>query len=99
MDCPHCEQPIAATRFAWGPCRPQLFDRQGNALDGLQTLWLSCEHCGEFEIEFDFFRNIKAFHGPFTSDRDCRRVLSHLPVNRGRPLPQHPQSHRRRKSA
>lgn len=87
MNCPVCKELVGVDQFARGPAHGFILDRRGQIIDGVTTLFVSCGHCGETEVDFDFAGHMKSRRGPFKDPRDVRRVLAMLPGNRGRRVP------------
>jgi hypothetical protein len=87
MNCPSCREMIGCDQWSRGPAHGLILDRRGRIIDGLTTISLSCSHCGEFEIDFNFRGEMKSLRGPFADPRSVRTVLSRLPANKGRRIP------------
>lgn len=79
--CPDCEQPLGADYVAIGPWRP-VEDEQGVTQAVERSIYVSCPHCGPFELIQDHQNRITNRHGPFTNDKDIRRIERHIPACR-----------------
>lgn len=87
MNCPRCQVMLGCDRWSRGPAHDLILDRRGRVIDDLTSVSLSCDFCGEFEIDFDFRGEMKRLRGPLTDPRSVRTVLSRLPGNKGRRIP------------
>jgi len=81
-----CHERVGEDQYHYGEPR-RIRDDLRETVDQVRTLYISCDHCGEQEIEIDWRGRIRGLHGPFTTRRDVRRVLSRIPAHRGRTLP------------
>jgi hypothetical protein len=77
---------IGCDCWSRGPAHHLIINRRRQVVDGITTISLSCAHCGEFEIDFNFRNEMKSLRGPFTDPRSVRTVLARLPINKGRRL-------------
>jgi hypothetical protein len=77
VNCPTCEQRVAADSHRIGPWKDDVDTRTGEILGCARTIILRCDHCGLFTCEEDargFIRNVVHL----TNRKDVRRLDKQL---------------------
>lgn len=76
MNCPQCEQSVAADHFHIGPWVDE-FDARGEPCGSYRKITIHCTHCGHFEAEQDANRFIRKTTR-YTNMKDLRRLENRL---------------------
>lgn len=76
MNCPQCEQPVAADHFHIGEWTDE-FDTRGRVSGCYRRITIHCEHCGYFTAEQDgrqFIRRVTHHASPTEINRVARKL-------------------------
>ena len=81
MNCPQCNQPIGDDQYGCGPWRDFAHDF-GRLRGQHRVVAIICSHCGVFEMTEQALFEYRGLRGPFTNDKDLRRLEPLIPALR-----------------